>query len=98
MNVIDRLFLSQGCPDCAVVKGELNFSFVSDDRANKENRQLLVFSSASDDSARDLLNRYGLSDKQTPVYLTDEGKAIDDVMEIISEIRGNGFSRGVSDD
>lgn len=94
----DRLFLSAGCPDCAIIKGELNFDLILEDELNKDGRQLFVFSAASDEATRDMLIHYGLSDKFVPVYLTDEGKIIDDVVDIIRYIQGNRFSRGSVDD
>ena len=90
--------MAAGCPDCAMIKGELNLELVLEDKPNQDKRKLLIFSAGSDDSARDMLNHYGLSDKFTPVYLTEEGKILDDVVDIIRHVRGNGFSRGVSDD
>lgn len=93
MEKIDRVFLSRDCPDCAVVRAELDMNAVmEDDFRGTEGQKLYVFGALSSDSARELLDKYELQDFFTPVVQTHDGKKFFKVKNILSHLRQNGMT------
>jgi glutaredoxin-related protein len=92
--MIDRLFLAINCPNCAIVKAELDYNnAVDDDFRGSEGQELMVFSAVSNAAARELLDKYEfLANVKTPVLLADSGQIINDPIKVIEYLRSNGMT------
>jgi hypothetical protein len=85
MGKVDRLFLMWNCPECVVVKERIKKdSIFSDEYRTTDGRQVFVYYTFSNTACRDLLDKYGLVGKFTPVMVTDEGVILETVNEILS--------------
>jgi len=95
MDRIDRLFLSKGCPDCAPIRAALDMEAAyDDDFTAKDGQQLLVFGAMSNAAARELLDRFGLQGKFTPVLQRSNGEVIVDGRKILAYMRASGMTAG----
>lgn len=102
--MIDRLFLSKSCPDCAAVRAELNMdAVIRDDFRGSAGQELRVYSALSDDATRELLDRFDLSAKNangenefyTPILVPHDGsKPRMKLRNIVSWLRDNGMTQG----
>jgi hypothetical protein len=102
--MIDRLFLSRNCPDCAAVRAELDMDAVmKDDFRGVAGQELRVYSALSNDATRELLDRFGLDTKDangenlyyTPILIPHDGsKPRVKLKNIINWLRDNGMTQG----
>lgn len=91
--MIDRLFVSRDCPDCAVVRAELDMNAVmADDFRGSKGQRLHVYSALSDEAARELLDKFGQDGGFTPLLAPHEGKPLSKPKNIIAYLRGNGMA------
>jgi hypothetical protein len=75
------------CPECSEIKSRLHQDAIfSDDFSGTNDRKLLVYHTFSNVACRDLLDKYGLQGRFTPVLLTSDGVVIDDVSGILSHL------------
>lgn len=90
---VDRLFLEKDCPFCGVVRAELRMEAASSDAfRGLDGQKLLVFSALSNEAAKELLDKFGLSGRNMPVLVTWEGEIRADVQQIIAWMRARGIS------
>jgi hypothetical protein len=95
MDKIDRIFLSRNCPDCTVVRAEMDMNAVmEDDFRGAEGQKLFVFSALSDEATRELLDTFGVKELYTPVVETHDGKRYFRVKNILSYLKKNGMTVG----
>ena len=93
MSKIDRIFVSRNCPDCAVVRAELDLNAVmEDDFQGTQGQKLHVFSALSDEATRELLDTFGHPDEFTPLIVTHDGQNLDKPKNIIGYLRQNGMA------
>ena len=102
--MIDRLFISRNCPECATIRAELDMNSVMEDEfRGKNGQELRVYSALSDDATRELLDKFGLDAKNskgvnefyTPVLIPHDGSAPRvKVKNIIAWLRDNGMTVG----
>lgn len=80
--MIDRLFISRNCPDCAIIRAVLDMNAVmEDDFRGTAGQELRVYTALSNDAARELLDKFGLDKKNdkgeptifTPVLVPHDG-------------------------
>jgi glutaredoxin-related protein len=92
--MIDRLFLAINCPNCAIVKAELDYgNAVDDDFRGSDGQELRVFSAVSNSAAREMLDKYGLPENvKTPALLTDGEQILNDPIKVIEYLRSNGMT------
>jgi len=93
--MIDRLFISRNCPDCAAVRAELNMNAVmEDDFRGTAGQELRVYSALSNDAARELLDKFGLDEETyTPVLIPHDGsKPRVKLKNIIAWLHDNGMT------
>jgi hypothetical protein len=92
--MIDRLFVSKSCPDCASIRAELDMNAViEDDFRGSSGQELYVYSALSDDAIRELLDKFGLEDCYVPVLVPHDGsKPRVKVGNIIRWLRENGMT------
>lgn len=91
--MIDYLFLSKDCPDCAMVLAVLDMNAViSDDFRGKDGQEFLVFSGLSNNAAKELLSRFDFSDNFTPLLVSYSGKKLDKPANIIAYLHSQGMA------
>jgi len=95
--MIDRLFISKNCPDCAAVRAELDMEAVTqDDFRGTAGQELRVYSALSNDATRELLDKFGYDGKNgwyTPLLIPhDSSKPRQKVQNIITWLRENGMT------
>jgi hypothetical protein len=100
--MIDRLFISRNCPDCAAIRAELDMNAVmEDDFRGTAGQELRVYSALSNDAARELLDEFGLDEKDdkdenrfyTPTLVPHDGsKPRVKLKNIITWLRENGMT------
>lgn len=81
------LFLEKGCAKCAQILGRLDtdrISALEDDGADMEFHAVV---SLTNNTTEELLSNFGIEGKHTPVMLYPDGKATDDVEEIMREMQ-----------
>lgn len=90
---IDRIFLSRNCPECSVVRAQMDMNAVMDDDfRGKDGQCLYVFSALSDEATRELLDKFSLEQYYTPVLVTHDGRVLDKVKNILSHMTSNGMT------
>ena len=91
--MVDRLFLSKGCPDCATVIAVLDMNAViTDEFRGKDGQELLVFSALSNSAAKELLEIFGHVGGFTPLLVKDGGAKLDKAVNIVAYLRGQGMA------
>lgn len=85
---IDRLFLRSNCIECSKVRGEVNFTAVMDDEfRGKDGQELRVYTSLSQNGAKELLKTFGLKDRKVPVIVAYDGAVIEKAKNVIMHLR-----------
>jgi len=98
----DRLFISSNCPDCAIIRAVLDMNAVmEDDFRGASGQKLHVYSALSNEATRELLDKYGLGEKNakdehiyyTPILVPSDGeKPLTKVKNIVEWLRKNGMT------
>ena len=93
-RMIDRLFVSKGCQDCARIRSVLDMNAVIEDEfTGASGQELYVFSAQSNNAARDLLDAFKLDDHYTPLLVPHNSlDPIDKTDDIISWLRENNMT------
>lgn len=84
------LFLEKGCPRCATVFGALDLEKIVRLEYTSGDIEFHVALTFTNNSTEELFSMFGIDGKNTPVLLMPDGKAIDDVDEIISIMKDIG--------
>ena len=95
--MVDRLFLSKNCPDCAAVRAELNMDAATQDSfRGKAGQELRVYSALSNAATRELLDKFEFDGKNgwyTPLLVPHDGsKPRMAIKDILAWLRDNGMT------
>jgi hypothetical protein len=91
--MVDRLFLSKGCPECAAIRAALDMEKAfEDDFKARDGQGLLVYGALSNAAAREILDTFGHSGKFTPLLQRANGEVLTDGRKILDYMRRNGMT------
>jgi glutaredoxin-related protein len=93
---ISRLFLAWNCHDCIVIKEALTPADImfNDDIIGTDGQILTIFYTFNNNSARDILDHFGLKNVFTPALLTWDNQVITSPTRIVNYLEESGIIKG----